>query len=248
MSIKVAIFNRKGGVGKTTLSIILTQIALMKNKKVLAVDQDTQNNFNFSISYLKNESNFKHLFTFKTSLTQQDFDAPVDLIIIDCPPSFNVNVKLALKYSDFILIPVRPESWSILQFTQIRMFAGDYKDLLQFPVVKVDFTEGSIHDKTQLAKRISREIQTRGYTVIGDLPVYSTIRNNIASDRRKWWSVGLQASAREPYEELYRKLERLYNKLQEKHRKKSHTDEYDYYEDKENPDIPFFGLRSPKQH
>ncbi len=39
MPIKVAVFNIKGGVGKTTVSVILTQIALMHNKKVLAIDQ-----------------------------------------------------------------------------------------------------------------------------------------------------------------------------------------------------------------
>ena len=59
MSIKVAVFNNKGGVGKTTLSIILTQIALMNNKKVLAFDQDEQLNFYASMSYLKKKKSSK---------------------------------------------------------------------------------------------------------------------------------------------------------------------------------------------
>jgi len=59
MSIKVAVFNCKGGVGKTTLSIILTQIALKHNKKVVAFDQSEQQDFYHSISYLTKEDKFK---------------------------------------------------------------------------------------------------------------------------------------------------------------------------------------------
>ncbi len=77
----------KGGVGKTTLSIILTQIALMKGKKVLAIDQDEQCNFYSSISYLEHVSKFKDLLTLKTVLTEKDFDTQTDLMIIDCPPT-----------------------------------------------------------------------------------------------------------------------------------------------------------------
>ena len=62
MPIKVAVFNNKGGVGKTTISIILTQIALMHNVKVLAVDQDEQANFSSSIRYLKDGKDFQGLF------------------------------------------------------------------------------------------------------------------------------------------------------------------------------------------
>ena len=75
MAIKVTVFNRKGGVGKTTLAIILTQIALMKGKTVLAVEQDEQNNFNVSVSYLQHEPRFKDKFTLKTSLTKEDFNS-----------------------------------------------------------------------------------------------------------------------------------------------------------------------------
>ena len=50
-----------GGVGKTTIAIILTQIALMKNKNVLAVEQDEQNNFNVSVSYLQHEPKVYYL-------------------------------------------------------------------------------------------------------------------------------------------------------------------------------------------
>ena len=40
----VTIWNYKGGVGKSTISLILSQIAAQNNLKVLAVDLDEQKN------------------------------------------------------------------------------------------------------------------------------------------------------------------------------------------------------------
>ena len=241
MAIKVAVFNRKGGVGKTTLAIILTQIALMNNKTVSAFDQDEQNSFNVSMSYLRDEPKFKDLFTLKTVLKKEDFDSSADWIIIDCPPSFNERTRLALRNSDFIVIPVRPDMYSTMMLTQIRQAAGDYKKLFQFPLVKVGFA-GNI------ASRLASErITDKGYITIGNLPLYSTIPANISSGRKKWWSVGLQAHARKPFKAVYARIELLHRKLQELRRKKSErTNDApdDYYDDPENPDVSTYGLNS----
>ena len=51
--IAVAAINHKGGVGKTTLSIILTQMALLKRNKVLAIDLDPQRNFTDALSFIE---------------------------------------------------------------------------------------------------------------------------------------------------------------------------------------------------
>jgi cellulose biosynthesis protein BcsQ len=215
MPIKVAVFNRKGGVGKTTLSIILTQIALMHGKKVLGVDQDEQANYRDSISYLTTTSEFKESFTLKTSLIQEDFARHIDWIIVDCPPAFNDRSRFAIRNADFIVIPVNTNEHSLTPFKRIMQEAGDYKKLFQFPLVKVGFMEGTVHDKTDAAKAMSREIARKGYTVIGDMPVYAKINSNLTSGLQKWWCTGLQALARQYFEEMYRKLERLYSVLQQ---------------------------------
>ena len=217
MAIKVAVSSRLGGEGKTTLSIILTQIALMKNKTVLAFDLNGKTSFNFntSVAYLKDEPKFRGKFTLKTVLTKEDFDSNADWIIIDCPPSFNERTRLALKNSDFILIPVRHDSYSTMPFAAIREAAGDYKKLFQFPIVKVGF-DGKV--PSRIADEKITELTSKGYIVIGNLPLYSTITANISSDRKKWWSVGLQAHARQPFELIYTRLELLYRKLQALHK------------------------------
>ncbi len=226
MAIKVSVVSRLPEEAKTTLAIILTQIALMKNKTVLAVDLDEQNNFNFntSMSYLQKEPNFKHRFILKTSLTKEDFYSSADWIIVDCPYSASgsyadESTKLALRKSDFVIIIVeasiysmdsRTDLFSLMSFSEIRSNAGGYKELFQFPLVKIGFIgnpQGKFADAI-IAYQYER------CTVIGNLPPCKTITANISSDRKKWWSVGLQAQTRKPFELIYTRLELLHKKLQ----------------------------------
>ena len=126
---------------------------------------------------------------------------------------------------------------------KIITMAGDYKELFQFPLIKVGFTEGSIHNKSLAAKIISDIISEKGYSVIGDVPVYDRLRASLSCGLKKWWSVGLTASARAPFELIYKRLELLSEKLYQ-FKKKEHGNwkisEYDYYDDPENPDITQF--------
>lgn len=243
MAIKVAVFNQKGGVGKTTLSVILTQIALMHKKRVLAVDQDEQNNFNVSVSYMQKDTNFKDLFTFKTILTEKDFDSNVDWIIIDCPPAFNERSRFAIKNSDFILIPVRPDSYSTMPFTRLRTAAGDYKKTFQFPIVKVGFTDNVA---SREANKKIETLRAMGYTVIMDVPLHAKISANISSGLKKLWCVGLSDMARQPFESVYKRLELLHGKLQELRQKNSewkNNELPDYIDDPDNPDAAIFGRK-----
>lgn len=216
MLIKVVVFNRKGGVGKTTLSIILTQIALINGKSVLAVDQDEQANFSISVRYLQNEINFMNSFTLKTSLSPRDLDTPVDWLIVDCPPAFNDRSTFALRNADLILIPTRPDYYATMPFELIRETAGDGKYPFQFLLAKVGFA-GNL--TSRLANETVENFRNRGYPVVADLPMYWTIPANISSNRKKWWCTGLQASARIPYEHLFYQLEAYYRKLQQERRK-----------------------------
>ena len=216
MPIKVAVFNRKGGVGKTTLSIILTQIALMNGKKVLAVDQDEQANFSVSVRYLQQEINFMNSFTLKTSLSAEDLNTTADWLIVDCPPAFGERSRFALRNSDLILIPTRPDYYATMPFNAIRETAGDGKYPFQFLLAKVGFA-GNL--TSRLANATVESFRNKGYPVVADLPLFATIPANISSNRKKWWRTGLQASARRPYEHLYSQLERYYGKLQDERRR-----------------------------
>ena len=60
--------------------------------------------------------------------------------------------------------------------------AGDYKDLQQFPLVKIGFTVGNLHDTRSLAAKIaSAEIAKSQHKIIEDLHLDDTIAANLSS-------------------------------------------------------------------
>jgi chromosome partitioning protein len=58
-----------------------------------------------------------------------------DIILIDCPPSFNIVTKNALVASDLILVPAKPDYLSTLgiEYLQgsVQMLVKDYNDFSQ---------------------------------------------------------------------------------------------------------------------
>ena len=195
---KVAVFNNNGGVGKTTVSIILTQIALTHHQHVLGVDIDETKNFYGSMSYLTTDPNFRESFMLKTFLDDGLLNSQYDLMIIDCPAHFDDLVRLAITSANVVVIPVRPDIYSVEQIPIIRREAQG-KTLDKFPLVKVGFADGG---------RAAREINGRigNYRVIGDLPIHRSINYNLSIGKAKWWSIGLTASARKPFEQMYTNL------------------------------------------
>lgn len=110
---KIAIFNNKGGVGKTT-SVINIAYALHKaGKKTLVVDCDTQANcYYFFLSGKANKilptkyENIAHT-------TYQDFTglnsdelAAFDFVLLDLPPVLSDEIKAIIAASDKVYVPL----------------------------------------------------------------------------------------------------------------------------------------------
>jgi chromosome partitioning protein len=57
---------------------------------------------------------------------------PYDVVLIDCPPNFNIVTKTAIIASDYILVPTRPDELSTLGIDylmrSIRSLIDDYND------------------------------------------------------------------------------------------------------------------------
>ena len=204
--IAVAVFNRKGGVGKTTLAVILAQIALIRHNRVLAVDLDPSGNFTSAFGFLKNTS-FKDSFRVKNTLEDSDAECPEDWIIIDCPPSLDDATKNAINFADITIIPVRPDYFSLSPVAMITAMAEKHyeKSRSQLPLVKVGF------DTSSMAKVANQIINDGGYPVAEELALHKSIPYNISSGRI--WSMGLTARSRQPYESLYRKINKAIERL-----------------------------------
>ena len=204
--IAVAVVNYKGGVGKTTLSIILAQMSLMKRRKVLAVDLDPQMNFKYGLSYDMIQKQFGGFMNVKTSIESADADADADWIILDCPPVIGEAMRSALDFADIALVPVQPDIFSVNNLDELYKLA--YKlnlDKNQLPIVKIGYGQ------TALSRKLDSIIAEKGYPVAGQIPVNRLIPYNIASGRI--WATGFSAEMRRPYENLYERVEKAYERM-----------------------------------
>ena len=195
--IAVAVLNRKGGVGKTTIAVILAEIALVRHNRVLAIDLDPSRNFSDALGFMKNY--FRSSLRVKTTLEDSDADAPEEWIVIDCPPNLDDDSKHAIDFADIVIVPVRPDFFSLSNLGIMYSAARKMdKEKAQLPLVKVGY------DNSVMTKIANQLISERDYPVAEDLPLHKHIPFNITSGRV--WSTGLVARSRQPYEHLYDKI------------------------------------------
>ena len=195
--IAAAVFNRKGGVGKSTLSVILAEIALVRHNKVLAVDLDPSHNFTDALNFMKNY--FHENLRIQSGLEESDADAPEDWIVIDCPPRLGEESELAMKFADIMIVPVRPDFFSLSNLPVTYSTAEKFgKGRAQLPLVKIGYDNSAM---TRIANQIITEAN---YPVAADIALHKKIPYNITLGRV--WSTGLTADARKPYERLFEKI------------------------------------------
>ena len=204
--IAVAVVNYKGGVGKTTLAVVLSQMSLIKRRKVLAIDLDPQENFKYALSYEAVRNQFGGSLEVRTAIEQDVDNVPADWIILDCPPVHGEAMRSALDFADISLIPVQADIFSLSNLDNLYSFAtGLGLDKNQLPIVKVGYGQ------TALSQKLDAMIAEKGYPVAGQVPLNRLIPYNIASGRI--WGTGFSAQARQPYERLYARIEEAYKRM-----------------------------------
>lgn len=202
--IAVAVLNRKGGVGKTTIAVILAEIALVRHNRVLAIDLDPSRNFSDALGFMRNY--FRTSLRVKSTLEESDADAPEEWIVIDCPPNLEDDSRYAIDFADIVVVPVRPDFFSLSNLGIMYATAKKSgKEKAQLPLVKVGY------DTSVMTKIANQLISERDYPVAEDLPLHKHIPYNITSGRV--WSTGLIARSRQPYERLYDKIIAAVGKL-----------------------------------
>ena len=195
--IAVAVLNRKGGVGKTTMAVILAQIALVKHNKVLAIDLDSSGNFSDALGFMKKY--FRDSLRVKKNLEDSDADAAEEWIVIDCPPNIEEASNHALDFADIVIVPVRPDFFSLSNLGVLYSTAEKLgKAKAQLPLVKLGYDNSSI---SKIAEEI---ISQRDYPIAADLPLHRRIPFNLISGLV--WATGLVAQSRKPYDNLYEKI------------------------------------------
>lgn len=111
----ISVFNHKGGVGKTLISMLLAGELASRGHSTMVIDMDSQGD---AVAWLPNapdEKPFPATVISLASLGDKFVRAlpqhaeEFDYIVIDCPPSDSSSVPFsALVVSDAAIIPVQP--------------------------------------------------------------------------------------------------------------------------------------------
>lgn len=199
----VTIWNYKGGVGKTTISLILAETASRQGLKVLAIDLDEQRNLSEALKLSR--INFPSI-EVRTELKPDYADEDYDFYIIDTHPTKDDTIKQAVKFSDIVLIPVQPDYLSIVN---LRSVFGYVKSCGigegQIAIVKNAVTD------LKLSSEIEKVLDEQGYISAGRLPRNNLLARNIASGDS--WDKFMRPIQREPFISLYARVWKAYIRM-----------------------------------
>ncbi|WP_044413050.1 AAA family ATPase [Thiomicrospira microaerophila] len=172
MSCKIiTVFNQKGGVGKTTLSVNLSYEAELRGLTTLLINIDPQGSAISWIANAPDENPFPAAIIdlsalgTKVRLEIEKHFNNYDLIIIDCPPNKEQKTaQAALMVSDIVVIPVDPTPMSLVASDQalqlideVKVYNDDLKTLIM----------ASKMERTNLAKGVLSALhQTQGATTM----------------------------------------------------------------------------------
>jgi cellulose biosynthesis protein BcsQ len=155
----VAVYNWKGGQGKSTFSIILGSWAGLKNLKVAVVDGDDGHTVSDWVDGRKlNEK----LVPFEVApVSEFDFSqraingiSDYDWIFIDFPAAFNSKIEEALSYCDVLIIPITLGKPELARFKRLIS-----KEIIQ-KIPKIFIINKTLWFERNWLNPIWREVQT----------------------------------------------------------------------------------------
>lgn len=199
----VTIWNYKGGVGKSTISLILAEIAAQNGKRVLAIDLDEQHNLSEMLRLTG--TSFAHIHV-RDYLDKSFANEDYNLFIIDTHPSKNNSIQDALQFADIVLIPVFCDFQSVVNLRSV----FNYITSCGVGAGQIALVKNCVE-----ARKLSTETETvldsMGYSSAAKLPRNNQINRNIASGYR--WDKSMRSIQREPFISLYHRLWSAYDKM-----------------------------------
>ena len=201
--VAVTVWNYKGGVGKSTIALILAEIAAQNGLKVLAIDLDEQKNLSET---LKLTGNLFPSIEIRDTITPECANEDYSLYILDTHPAKDDTVKSALQFADIVLIPVLGDFNSIMNLRSVFDF-----------IISCGVGEGQIAivknamSKDKISAEVEEILQEQGYPTAGRLPQNNILTRNIASGLS--WDKFMRPDMREPFIALYSNIWRAYKDM-----------------------------------
>ncbi|MCF7967928.1 MAG: AAA family ATPase [Methylococcaceae bacterium] len=134
----IGILNRKGGVGKTSLSTNLASALCLSGSRILLVDADPQESALDWQASREGETLFPVVGMAKPTLHKDipDLARNYDHILIDGPPGINDVTRSAMMACNLVVIPVQPSPYDVWAadetvklFTEVTIYNDSLKGL-----------------------------------------------------------------------------------------------------------------------
>jgi cellulose biosynthesis protein BcsQ len=199
----VTLWNYKGGVGKSTLALILSQIAAKEGLKVLAVDLDPQRNLSET---LKLSASLFPSIEVRTTLSDKFTEENYSLYVIDAHPTMDKSVLEAVKFSDIVLVPVLGDFHSIVNLSVV----FDYLHKAGIGVQQAAIVKNCMSN-LKVNAEVEGVLDELNYPVAGRLPRCNTLLRNIASGDK--WDKYLRENQRAQFIDLYNNIWNAYKQM-----------------------------------
>lgn len=189
----VTLWNFKGGVGKSTIALVLAEIAAQQDLNVLAIDLDEQLNLAGALSL--SQQLFPSLVV-RTSFEQTFAEEDFDFFVLDTHPAKNNSIKEAINFAYILLLPVLCDHISFLNLRSVVSYALDAGiGLEQITIIK------NCVNTLKTSAEVELALDKHGYQSAGRLPRSNLLVRNIAEGNR--WDKSLRELQRKPFLTLY---------------------------------------------
>ena len=219
MAHKIMMGIQKGGVGKSTSTVILAEMFAVSGFKVLVLDLDSQGNTTQMLTQksiyensgktileaIKESDPRKYLLHVKENIdllpaddmlvsfsryiyqervrnpihtlgnTIREIEADYDIILMDCPPNLGDIVLNAIVYSDYIIVPIKPEAFGK---DAVERFIDNIEDAQKagHTTAKVLGILFTLRDtRVKLEKRVGNDIRNRYGSLVFDTEIRMSI-------------------------------------------------------------------------
>jgi chromosome partitioning protein len=195
----IAISNNKGGVGKTTLAVMIVETLLKRtDKTICAIDLDPQRNFADTLSLIDAS---KYDGRGRLTTATGGIKPIGEINVIDCPPAMNASTVDAIRAADVVLIPIMADMYSLVNIDNVfgvGKRAGKNRE--QMPLVTIGFNNTS----ASILHEIKTFIEQNEYAIIANIPFNKLIPFNIMTGQM--WDYGVTMNHRRV---VYRLLENI---------------------------------------
>lgn len=199
----VTLWNFKGGVGKSTIALVLAEIAAQQDLKVLAIDLDEQQNLAGALSL--SQRTFPTL-EVRTSFAPEFADEDFDFFVLDTHPAKNNSIKEAICFADIVLVPVLCDYLSILNLRSVFSYLIE-TGLGNEQLVIIKNCVNALKTSTE----VEHALDEHSYLSAGRLPRSNLLVRNIAEGNR--WDKYMQGHQRNPFLALYANIWEAFSRM-----------------------------------